>query len=102
MAEFDNRVVGHIRIIHKKIHDEIDMFYILPNYQNRGIGKKLLAIAIGDNKNDILVDVIDFNEKAISFYKKYGFIFLRKEKDNARPLPSRKMLGLIRIKKPAT
>lgn len=102
VAEFNKRVVGHIRIIHKKIHDEIDMFYILPSYQNRGIGKKLLAIAIGDNKNDTLVDVIDFNEKAISFYKKYGFIFLRKEKNNARPLLSGKTLGLIRMKKPAT
>ena len=40
VAEFNNRVVGHIRIIHKKTHDEIDMFYILPNYQNSGIGKK--------------------------------------------------------------
>ena len=77
------------------------MFYILPNYQNRGIGKKLLAMAIGDNKNDILVDVIDFNEKAISFYKKYGFIFLRKEKNNARPLLFGKTLDLIRMKKPA-
>lgn len=101
VAEFNNRVVGHIRIIHKKTHDEIDMFYILPNYQNIGIGKKLLAMAIDDNKNDILVDVIDFNEKAISFYEKYGFIFLRKEKNNARPLPSGKTLGLIRMKKPA-
>lgn len=102
VAEFNNRVVGHIRIIHKKTHDEIDMFYILPNYQNSGIGKKLLAMAIDGNKNDILVDVIDFNEKAISFYEKYGFIFLRKEKNNARPLPSGKTLGLIRMKKPAT
>lgn len=101
VAESNNRVVGHIRIIHKKNHDEIDMFYILPNYQNRGIGKKLLVTAIGDNKNDILVDVIDFNKKAISFYKKHGFTFLRKEKNNAGPLPSGKTLGLIRMKKSA-
>ena len=101
VAEFNKRVVGHIRLIRKKNHDEIDMFYILPNYQNRGIGKKLLDIVIGDNKKDILVDVIDFNEKAISFYKKCGFTFLSKEKNNARPLPSGKTLGLIRMKKPA-
>lgn len=102
VAEVNNRVVGHIRIIYKKFHDTIDMFYILPSHQSQGIGKKLLAIAINDNKNDILVDVIDFNKQAISFYKKYGFIFLRKEKNNARPLPSGKTLGLIRMKKPAT
>lgn len=101
VAESDKHLVGHIRIIHEKFHDKIDMFYVLSNYQNRGIGKKLLAMAIDDNKNDIFVDIIDFNERAINFYEKHGFIFLKKEKNNASPLPSGKTMGLIRMKKPA-
>lgn len=102
VAEIGRYVVGHIRVIHEKNHDKIDMFYVLPNYQNHGIGKKLLTRAIINNEKDILVDVVDFNKKAIKFYEKYDFSFLRIEKNNARPLPSGKKLGLIRMKKPAT
>ncbi len=102
VAELDGRVVGHIRFLIKNNHGEIDMFYILPSYQGLGIGKKLLESVTKKHRSDIIVDVVDFNQNAICFYLKNNFTFVGKEENNARPLPSGKKMGLIRMKKLAT
>ena len=56
---------------------EVEKIYFRPHFQGRGIGKKLitLALEIGQKlkKELIWLGVIDTNEKAIEFYKKMGF-----------------------------
>ncbi|GAG24405.1 unnamed protein product [marine sediment metagenome] len=42
------------------------------NHQRRGIGKKLMY-AILKNQNKVMVDVREYNKKAIKFYKSFGF-----------------------------
>lgn len=56
---------------------EVEKLYFKPQYQRKGIGKKLLSVALvlGQKlkKEIIWLGVIDTNEKAIEFYKKIGF-----------------------------
>ena len=62
-------------LLYEKI--EIDQFYVLPSYRNRGIGKFLLEelnkIAIEKKCNSITLEVNMKNEVALSLYKKLGF-----------------------------
>jgi len=48
----------------------------VPEYHGRGIGTKLwnAVLPFFDKTKDIYVEVADYNEKAIGFYKKLGFI----------------------------
>jgi diamine N-acetyltransferase len=56
---------------------EIEKIYFRPQFQGRGIGKKLINVAleVGQKikKEIIWLGVIDTNENAIEFYKKVGF-----------------------------
>ena len=56
--------------------NQLRMIYILPEYQGRGIGSMLweAIFSFFDKNKDIYVELVDYNEKAISFYKKLGFI----------------------------
>ena len=86
----DTNPVGYIGVM-----DTIDDYNIIgiavdKNYQNKGIGGKLLQEIINTaKKNNVLsisLEVDEFNEKAINFYKNKGFVVtnIRKKyyKDN--------------------
>lgn len=48
---------------------------VLPEYQNKGIGSKLMQYCIDVyGKENIFLDVISDNKKAIKLYERYGFI----------------------------
>ena len=79
--EYENSSVGFIKIktkISSKIADcELIKIYILPTYKGKGFGKFALLSIINKmkalNKKTLLLDVIDTNLNAITFYKKLGF-----------------------------
>lgn len=54
----------------------LEDLYVTPNFRNLGIGKKFLVelgkIAIAENLGRVEWSVLDWNENAISFYKKMG------------------------------
>lgn len=56
---------------------EVERIYILKKYQGLGLGKALLNLAHEEakrlDKKSIWLGVWEFNNKAISFYKKKGF-----------------------------
>lgn len=57
---------------------EIERIYILNQFQKHGLGKylfnKVMEIELEYNKKKIWLGVWERNEKAISFYKKVGFV----------------------------
>jgi ribosomal protein S18 acetylase RimI-like enzyme len=58
----------------------INQIHILPEYQSKGIGTNILneIIKYGKkNKKDIYLDVLQYNDKALEFYKKFGFKIYR-------------------------
>jgi len=74
----------------------IGAIYVLPDYQRRGIGGLLITKAFVwlGKKNDIFINAVSYNQKAIGFYKKHGFIETGKRGvlDGAAKLPGGKTL----------
>jgi len=70
----DNDVI--IGIIEVRNHNHISLFFVQKEYQNKGIGKKLHALAIDKCRTSIpKVDVIDVHSSpnAVPIYEKLGF-----------------------------
>ncbi len=65
----DGVVKGVIRIS----GDEIEKLFIEPQFQNQGIGAKLLDFAVNEKKASWLW-VLEYNTRGISFYQKHGFL----------------------------
>ena len=51
----------------------LDDLYVLPTFQNRGIGSKILEKCIFESENPLYLYVFSGNIPAISFYEKHGF-----------------------------
>ncbi|WP_433168431.1 GNAT family N-acetyltransferase [Kribbella sp. CA-247076] len=50
--------------------------YVLPDHQGQGIGRALLDAAVAalpEGTPELLLDVLVANEKAVGFYRAYGF-----------------------------
>ncbi len=94
VAKDNHTVIGFVSA--QKLNDEnkIRAMYLLPEYQGQGIGKQLMQKALtwlGDDKH-ISLEVVSYNDKAISFYKKFGFVERGETTNDAAHLPSGKDL----------
>lgn len=67
---------------------QIEMLFVSPNYQKKGIGKKLIALAKTTFHTTTLT-VNEQNEKALTFYKKMGFVTYKRTNtdEQGRPYP---------------
>ncbi|HEY0220810.1 MAG TPA: GNAT family N-acetyltransferase [Candidatus Paceibacterota bacterium] len=76
IAKDGNKVVGICYGIIEETKNQLQAIYILPEYQGKGIGTKLWneILSFFDKTKDIYVEVAAYNEKAIGFYKKLGFV----------------------------
>lgn len=78
VAKSDNKIVGLLiynveNRFGVKNYSEIELIYILKEFQNMGIGKKLFYKSKKYLKENILVFVQYNNYKAINFYHSLGF-----------------------------
>jgi ribosomal protein S18 acetylase RimI-like enzyme len=87
VAEVDNRVVGFIHVIVRETPQipvliqrrfaSIDSVLVTNEYQRKGIGVKLVeaakAWAMDNGAESIELNVYEFNESAIAFYRHLGF-----------------------------
>jgi len=69
---FNNTLVGYYHFHEDKDKMELDDFYILSEYQNKGIGSKVLSELIQTDKT-IYLYVFLKNVKAIRLYERFGF-----------------------------
>lgn len=73
VARSPDKVVGFVAAkVEENGRRRIVAIYVLPKAQRKGAGGKLLEKALdwcGD-KHDIYLDVVSYNQKAISFYEK--------------------------------
>jgi len=72
VAESGDKIVGTCRIVRHNDYGQLKTIYVLPDFQGRGVGKALWEA--GKKKQNTIVHVATYNSKAISFYKKIGFI----------------------------
>ena len=74
----DDKVCGYIGLFDCDSDYNIISFAVLPELQRRGIGTKLFSVAkdfaIKQNKKSMSLEVDENNQKALSFYKKQGFV----------------------------
>ena len=52
---------------------ELDDLYVLPEFQNHGIGSQILEKCMLESINPLYLYVFSENVRAVSFYEKYGF-----------------------------
>jgi ribosomal protein S18 acetylase RimI-like enzyme len=84
-AKSDNKVIGYLKLnfgqsqteIKDTLSVEIERIYVLKEFYGKEVGKQLLEMAIQisrQRKADyIWLGVWEHNQKAISFYRKFGF-----------------------------
>lgn len=63
---------GIIKGIVRLNNNEIEKLYVEPQFQSHGIGAKLLQFAV-DTMNCDFLWALEYNKRAIAFYKKHGF-----------------------------
>lgn len=75
----DKKVIGYSIVKNRYYRKSIDTLYIDKDYQGNGLGSLLMNNIIKklDSKK-IYVDVVSYNDKAIHFYEKYGFLYKKK------------------------
>lgn len=81
LAAYDNdKLVGIIRAVGDGLTIVfIQDILVLPEYQHRGIGTKLLQTVIENYKHVYMMELVTVNtEKTISFYESVGFTSVEK------------------------
>jgi ribosomal protein S18 acetylase RimI-like enzyme len=76
IAKEGEKVVGMCYGDIQEDKNQLRAIYILPEYHGQGIGTKLweAILPLFDKNKDTYVEVADYNEKAINFYRKLGFV----------------------------
>ena len=72
---YDNKPIGTIYILENNDYNQIGQFFILPEYQNKGIGSHLLKriLAKADQSGKITKIAYLINNPVVSLYKRNGF-----------------------------
>lgn len=73
IIKLDGKVIGSITTYSKDDGIFLDEIYIDTNYRNKGIGTKIIEYILKNNKV-VYLNVYKENKKAVSLYKKLGFI----------------------------
>ena len=75
VAETDFGIVGYALVSKSsEAKSEIETVYILPKFQGVGVGKALMDAIVASHNNPLWLKCADYNPKALSFYRNFGFI----------------------------
>lgn len=76
VAKDKTEVIGVCLAIIGEVNIQLQAIYVLPNFQNQGIGSMLWKKTMEnlDSTKPIYVSVAEYNSNAISFYQKVGFV----------------------------
>ena len=69
----NNQTVGYYHFHQDEARMEIDDLYVLPEYQNKGIGSKILEKCCLETRLPIYLYVFSKNVRAIALYERFGF-----------------------------
>ena len=90
VALYNKEIVGFMEIK----DGWLNHLYILPSFQNKGIGKRLLDEAKLKSPKGISLMVFEDNKDAMKFYEREGFLLVEKRNQgqttNEEHLPDRK------------
>ncbi|MBI4174028.1 MAG: GNAT family N-acetyltransferase [Candidatus Aenigmarchaeota archaeon] len=84
VAKENKKIVGLVTV--RNMNDGsvfLQRLYIHPKHQRKGVGKKLMNKALAYfNANKAMLEVEEKNGKAIDFYKKNGFMPVKKKNED--------------------
>ncbi|HUC20593.1 MAG TPA: GNAT family N-acetyltransferase [Candidatus Polarisedimenticolaceae bacterium] len=103
IAKDAGAVVGWAVGLIKQDKHELAAMYVLPDYQGKRVGGKLIAAALewlGDN-HEVTLTVATYNRKAIEFYKRWGFRSLGPDPETDSILPSGAGIPSLKMIRPA-
>ena len=85
IAEMDGRVAGYARLFFNGDENRLSVssLYFLPKFEGQGMGSRLLEAAEGyaaeKGLDELWIGVMVKNRRALDFYRKAGFQFIREE-----------------------
>ena len=98
----DKTIIGFCVATKKQDHNQISAIYVLPSQQRRGVGQLLMKKALDwfDSQKQVSLNVVSYNQNAITFYHKFGFkkTGVQGSLDTASQLPSGVILPEIEMK----
>ena len=100
VAEANGNIVGYCVAQKEQTQNRLKALYVLPLYQKRGIGKKLMTETLSWLREGkiICLNVASYNKKAIRFYGSFGFIPTgNMVSDPVAKLPSQKNIPEIEM-----
>jgi ribosomal protein S18 acetylase RimI-like enzyme len=103
VAKDGDKVVGFCSATKDDDANHLRAIYVMPQYQGRSIGSQLMEQALqwlGDSR-DVVLEVVSYNEKAISFYEKLGFQKGESLPDDSATFPSGASMPEIQMRLPA-
>jgi ribosomal protein S18 acetylase RimI-like enzyme len=89
VARADGLVVGFLSVSKTSGCSWIDQLYVHPAWRDRGVGTRLLEIALGELPPPIRLYTFQCNERARCFYERRGFeaLVFRDGSDNEEKSP---------------
>ncbi len=78
----EEEFIGYLKLVELETELRLQRIYLLKEWQGKGHGQlfmdKAIAVAKKQNKSSIILDVWSKNEKAIKFYERNGFEYVKK------------------------
>ncbi|HEY1037018.1 MAG TPA: GNAT family N-acetyltransferase [Candidatus Paceibacterota bacterium] len=76
VAKDGDLIVGAAALVINENNNQLRTIYVLPEYHGKGIGTALWNAVkdFSDPGKDTIVQLADYNEQAIKFYEKMGFV----------------------------
>lgn len=72
-VKMGERKVAYYRLCRDSEQIELDDFYVLPAFQNMGIGTKILEKCLRETELPVYLYVFSANKGAIALYQRHGF-----------------------------
>jgi ribosomal protein S18 acetylase RimI-like enzyme len=76
IAKDGDLIIGMATMVRNNDNNQLRTIYVLPEYHRSGIGTMLWNAVKDfiDESKDTIVQVADYNQQAINFYEKLGFV----------------------------
>lgn len=103
VCEINGRIVGVCVGARELEYNQLQAIYILPEFQGKGLGRMMFneIVQVFDKNKKTIVHVASYNEKAIGFYQKLGFVSTGKIfKDNKHALRSGAIIPELELEMP--
>lgn len=103
VAKEGGRIVGYCFCRRREGESYIQAIYVDLGQQGKGIGRALMGQALAwlGSEKPVSLGVAIYNTDAIAFYKKLGFEKSDEAPESPPPLPSGKVLPIVKMVRPA-